>query len=47
MKPVEGKNTAADLFRLELVNIIDMRHELVKLAEPLQICQIPHKPIIR
>ena len=33
MKPKETKNTEADLFRLELVNIIDMRHELVKLAE--------------
>ena len=33
MKPKEYKNTEADLFRLELVNIIDMRHELVKLAE--------------
>ena len=33
MKPKESKNTEADLFRLELVNIIDMRHELVKLVE--------------
>ncbi|WP_198159465.1 transposase, partial [Grimontia marina] len=33
MKPKTPERTEHDLFRLELVNMINLRHELVKLAQ--------------
>ena len=41
MRPREqAKTPQSDLFRLKLTNLIDLRHELCKLAD--QILSIPH-----